>query len=102
MVCTHAMTVRANDIALGDLGEQFRTTDSTSNARDLETLDRGIAVIKVHDVWREPSAAVGARNVSQRAEKSDVLLHRASPASEELLAIAQVVLPGVCGFWFGR
>jgi hypothetical protein len=51
------MAVRADDIALGDLG-QHALVACLDHPRHRSNLRRGIPVVKVHRAWREAAAAV--------------------------------------------
>jgi hypothetical protein len=86
------MTVRADHIAFGNFGEQsLPRHEHGSGRRDVEHLDLGIAMIKVHLVWLEPEAAVLAWD---SAKLSKELERRSLPGHDPvdlLLPIAAVV-----------
>lgn len=58
--CSDTMTVRANDIALGDLGQDFSERRAlSSHGRNVDRLGSS-DVVKVHGLWRKRSSAVHA------------------------------------------
>ena len=58
-----AMTVRTNDIALRDLGEDGFGTSVADHLRNGVALLRSIPMVELHDIERKSSLAVHARNV---------------------------------------
>jgi hypothetical protein len=61
------MAVRADDIALGHLGQHAisRAHDQPGHASDL---GRGFSVIEIHRALREPAAAIATRDSPQLIE----------------------------------
>jgi hypothetical protein len=94
-VSAFTMTVRTHDIALRNLIEQFHHADSTSDARDLERLRARIPMIEIHHVGRVPLAAVGAWNLADHSNESDLLLHPFPGSSEKFLAMRFVEPPAI-------
>jgi hypothetical protein len=70
---TDPVTVRADDVALGDLGKEARPRPPLERAADVGQLVRAVSVIEVHRTGREPLAAVGARNILQFSQPRGVL-----------------------------
>jgi hypothetical protein len=54
------VAVRTDDIALSELREKTISRHRSCSLKKPEFLPFGIAVVEVHYVWRELSAAVGA------------------------------------------
>jgi hypothetical protein len=66
----HAMAVGANDVALIDLGQQFRPShEHGSTLAQPECLELGISVVEVHLVRRQDGSAIGAWHMPEIAEK---------------------------------
>jgi hypothetical protein len=63
------MAVGADDIALGDLDQQFRPShEHGSTFGQPECLETRIAVVEVHLVRRQDRTAIGARHAPELAE----------------------------------
>jgi len=66
------MAVTANDIALGCFFEDPRQAGATRHLAHETPLRLFRAMIELHDVRREPTSAVGARNVLQLLNELDL------------------------------
>jgi hypothetical protein len=80
------MTVRADDIALGDLGKDSVDTCAPNHERDPHHLRRWVAVIEVHRALGEPPTAICTWNRSKLVEDFFVI----APADSTLRSLGRL------------
>jgi hypothetical protein len=68
------VTVRTNDIALRDLGEDGFGTSATDHFGDRVAFLSSLSMVEVHDIEEKSSAAVKARNVAKFGQQVCVRL----------------------------
>jgi hypothetical protein len=66
------VTIGANDIALGSLGQDPSHARAAHHAGNPGRLGSLIAMIEVHRAGRESPTAIGARDIPQLAKDSDM------------------------------
>lgn len=87
------MAVGADDIALGDLGEQSRARrEQRLRPGDPEKLGIGVAMVEVHLVREERLAAVFAWHATELAEKLERRALSGQDAIDLSLAVPPVVV----------
>jgi hypothetical protein len=62
------VTVRADDIAFVDLGEDAFKAGPSDHARDALDLGRRVTMVEIHYTRRESATAVGTGHVSELTE----------------------------------
>jgi hypothetical protein len=73
MKCSSPVAIRADDIALCDLGQDPRSARPADHAGYSLDLGFGIAMVEIHGAWWEATSAIAAWSLPERVQKPSLL-----------------------------